>query len=114
MQYSRYDPDSATVVCNGVQFSRCEKQQYHIKSLTAFTDSKTTVQVMACWFCSQWLHCRTAALRGVPLQVLSERSVEAQAAGQQSADCSYVAVSVAASVDQVYLNVQVMDMLSVF
>ncbi len=51
--------------------------------------------------------CSSRALREVPLQVMSERNAEAQATGQADADRNYVAVSVAANVDQVYLNVQV-------
>ena len=46
-------------------------------------------------------------MRQVPLQVLSERSAEAQAAGQSNADQPYVAVSVAADLKQVYSALQV-------
>lgn len=46
-------------------------------------------------------------MRQVPLQVLSERSAEAQAAGHMQAERSYVAVSVAADIKQVYSAIQV-------
>lgn len=46
-------------------------------------------------------------MRQVPLQVLSERSAEAQAAGQSHAEQPYVAVCVTADLKQVYSALQV-------
>ena len=46
-------------------------------------------------------------MRQVPLQVLSERSAEAQAAAQSNAEQPYVAVSVAADLKHVYSALQV-------
>ena len=51
--------------------------------------------------------CSPKDMRQVPLQVLSERSAEAQAAGYIKAERSYVAVSVAADLKQVYSAIQV-------
>ncbi len=46
-------------------------------------------------------------MRQVPLQVLSERSAEAQAAGQSNAEQLYVTISVAADLKQAYSALQV-------
>ena len=51
--------------------------------------------------------CSNRTMRQVPLQVLSEQSAEAQAAGQSHAEQLYVAVSVAADLKQVYFALQV-------
>lgn len=52
-------------------------------------------------------HCRESALREVPVQVVSERTAEAQAAGQSDMERAHVAVSVTASVEQVYQTTKV-------
>lgn len=53
------------------------------------------------------LVCRDSTLREVPVQVVSERMAEAQAAGQQGMERAHVPVSVAASVEQVYTTIKV-------
>ena len=52
-------------------------------------------------------HCRDSALREVPVQVVSERTAEAQAAEQHDMERAHVAVPVTASVEQVYQTVKV-------
>ena len=54
-----------------------------------------------------FLHCRDTALREVPVQVVSESTAEAQAAGQHAMERAHVAVSVTASVEQVYQTIKV-------
>lgn len=46
-------------------------------------------------------------MQEVPLQVMSERTAEAQAASQHDVERGYVAVSVSASVKQVYDTIKV-------
>ena len=46
-------------------------------------------------------------MRQIPLQVMSQRTAEAQQQGQHSIERNYVAVSVAADVDSVYKLIQV-------
>ena len=46
-------------------------------------------------------------MQEVPLQVMSERTAEAQATGQHGAARGYVAVSVSANVEQVYDTIKV-------